>query len=110
MIRYLCGGCDTVLWSAYRLAGLPIKCERCRFDNVVRHGSSDEQPRAYRRRRPAPLPAPPPPQSSMIPLMIGLVFVLAAAGAGVTLVVYAVQSGRPAPVNDPLLPHVVKAK
>src|SRR5262245_45102643 len=95
MIRYLCGGCDSVLYSAYRLAGLPIKCELCRFENLVPHESSDEQPRAFRR-RPAPPPiAPPQRRSSMVPLMIGLAFVLVVVGVAVTFGVYSLQRSRP---------------
>src|SRR5437879_5835817 len=83
MIRYVCAGCDTVVWSSSRLAGLPIKCEICRFENVVPDESSDETPLRSRRRYSAPRPAPRRRASVMGPVLIVLAVVgVVGLGAG----------------------------
>src|SRR4051812_23058415 len=78
MIRHVCKGCDTVLWSSNRLAGLPIKCEHCRHENEVPQKSSDELPLRSRRRRAAPRRA----SRSFVPVLVVLLAVLVVAGVG----------------------------
>jgi hypothetical protein len=96
MIRHVCKGCDTVLWSSNRLAGLPIKCEICRHENEVPHQSSDELP-PRQRRRSAPRRA----SGAVVPLLIVVLAVMGVAGAFGVFAVAALATGR-GPVAEPL--------
>lgn len=96
MIRHVCKGCDTVLWSSNRLAGLPIKCEHCRHENEVPRESSDELPLRHRRRA-APRRA----SRSLVPVLVVLLAVMGVVGVGGVFAVGAWAMSRDQ-ADDPL--------
>src|SRR4051794_15753015 len=105
MIRHVCPGCETVLGSSSRVAGLPIRCLHCRFEVTVPHDSTEEMPRHYRSvRRPAP------PRSApwVLPVAAGIA-VLFGTACLTGVVAYAAHRMNVHPADEPLA-KAVRAK